>query len=72
MWMRPDMSGVLVTRRVHEGIEFFTVGECGKKLDAAVLSWLVIWALNNSKNLKYQIDGGWNKIGSKGFMEAQL
>ncbi len=66
------MSGVLVTRRVHEGIEFFTVGECGKKLDAAVLSWLVIWALNNSKNLKYQIDGGWNKIGSKGFMEAQL
>ena len=72
MWMRPDMCGVVITRRNHEGVEFFTVGECGTKMDSKVLSWLVIWALNNGKNLKYQIDGGWSKIGSKEFMEAKL
>jgi hypothetical protein len=72
MWMRPDMSNALITRRQHENLEFFEVTECGKKMDASVLSWLVIWALNNGKNLKYQIAGGWNRIGTKEFMEAQL
>jgi hypothetical protein len=41
-------------------------------MDSKVLSWLVIWALNNGKNLKYQIDGGWSRIGAKEFMEARL
>ena len=72
MWMRPDMSNAIVTRRNHEGIEFFTVNECGKQMDSKVLSWLVIWALNNGKNLKYQIDGGWSKVGAKAFMEAKI
>jgi len=41
-------------------------------MDSKVLSWLVIWAFNNGKNIKYQIDGGWSKIGSKDFMEARI
>jgi len=28
--------------------------------------------LNQGKNLKYQINGGWSKIGSKEFLEAQV
>jgi len=66
------MSNALITRRQHESLEFFEVTECGKKMDASVLSWLVIWALNNGKNLKYQISGGWSRIGTKEFMEANL
>lgn len=66
------MSNALITRRQHENIEFFEVTECGKQMDSKVLSWLVIWALNNGKNLKYQIDGGWSRIGTKEFMEARL
>jgi hypothetical protein len=72
MWMRPDMSNALITRRVQDNIEFFSVNECGKQMDSKVLSWLVIWAFNNGKNIKYQIDGGWSKIGSKDFMEARI
>ena len=72
MWMRPDMSKALITCRNNNGIEFFEVTECGQVLQSKVLSWLVIWALNNGKNLRYQIEGGWNKIGSKEFMEAAI
>lgn len=72
MWMRPDLSNAIVTVRVGQGIEFYEVAECGQKMDSMVLSWVVIWALNNGKNIKYQVDGGWNKIGSKEFLEARI
>lgn len=72
MWMRPDLCGAVITRRQHGEIEYFEIVECGKKLDSSVLSWIVLWALNNSKNIKYQIDRGWNRIGNKQFLEAPL
>ena len=71
MWMRPDLSNALVTQRNNNGHSWLEVLECGSKMDSEVLSWLVIWALNQGKNLKYQINGGWSKIGSKEFLEAQ-
>lgn len=72
MWMRPDMCNVLVTRREKDGIEYFDIREAGKKLDAAVLSWFVIWALKGQRNILYQIDGGLNKIGSNEYLALQL
>lgn len=72
MWMRPDMSKIIVTKRSVQNIEFFEAIECGDKMDSSVLSYLTIWALNNNKNIKYQVGGGWNKIGSKEFLEAQI
>ena len=73
MWMRPDLCNALVTeRRTQQGLQYFEVLECGEKMDAEVLSWFVIWALNNNKNLQYQVNGGFNKIGSKEFLEANV
>ena len=66
------MCGVIITRRIHDGVEFFEMAECGGQMDSKVLSWLVIWALNNKKNIRYQLGGGWNKIGNKEFMETKL
>jgi hypothetical protein len=60
MWMRPDLSKVIVLNRKYDDGEWVEVSEAGQKLDAAVLSWMVIWAANNKKNLRYQVDGGWN------------
>lgn len=62
MWMRPDLSKVIVVCKDKEGEEWLTVKEAGQKLDAAVLSWMVVWAANNKKNLRYQVDGGWNWV----------
>lgn len=72
MWMRPDMAKVIVNKRRTNDIEFFEVCECGEKMDSSVLSYMTIWALNSNKNIKYQVGGGWNKIGSKEFLEAQI
>lgn len=72
MWMRPDLSNVLVTRRYNQNIEYYEILECGQKMDSSVLSWFIIWALNNRKNLKYQIDGGFSKIGQEEFMKAPI
>jgi len=72
MWMRPDLSNALVTLRVFNNIEFYEILECGQKMDSSVLSWFIVWALNNGKNLKYQIDGGFTKIGNKEFMNAPI
>lgn len=73
MWMKPNLCKALVTQRKSiEGIIFIQVLECGEKMDSEVLSWLIIWALNNNKNLQYQVNGGFNKIGSKEFLEADI
>jgi hypothetical protein len=68
MWMRPDLSNVIVTKRQNNNIEYYEIIECGKKLDSSVLSWFIQWAFTTRKNLVYQIDGGYNKIGSKEFL----
>lgn len=69
MWMRPNMSGVIITKRKEGDIEFFDAVECGKKMDSSVLSYLILWALRKSKNFKYQIEGGVNYIGSNEFCQ---
>jgi hypothetical protein len=71
--MRPDLSNAIVTqRRTQSGIPYFEILECDKKMDSEVLSWFIVWALNNNKNLYYQINRGYNKIGSKDFLESNL
>ena len=62
MWMRPDLSKVIVVRRLKDNEEWIEIKEAGQKLDSAVLSWMTIWAANNNKNLRYQVDGGWNWV----------
>lgn len=66
MWMRPDLSKVIVVRRERDNKEWIEVKEAGQKIDSAVLSWMVLWAVNNNKNLHYQVDGGWNYLENLG------
>lgn len=72
MWMRPDLSNALVTRRLINNIEYYEILECGQKMDSSVLSWFIVWAINTRKNLHYQIDGGFTKIGTEEFMKTQI
>jgi hypothetical protein len=65
MWMRPDLSKVIVVQK--DG--FVEVSECGQKMDSAVLSWLMIWAANSRINIRYEVAGGWNWINFKGHFE---
>jgi hypothetical protein len=67
--MRPDKSKAVVTEREVEGVKYWDVSECGTTLSSEVLSWLVMYTIDNATNLQYRINGGTFKIGQKDFLE---
>lgn len=70
-WMKPSEAHVIVKRDIQDGIAFLDVIEMGQRMDARVLSWLVMYALENKINLRYEVDRGKNKIGSPDFIACQ-
>ena len=66
-WMRPDISNVIVTGRIREGIEYSEVKETGKEISSTVLNWLVQETLRLQKNLLYRLNGQLYKVGSDEF-----
>jgi hypothetical protein len=69
-WMKPDEVNAILTQRTNGDIEHIELVEAGETLRSEVLSWAILYALNNNLNLKYQINGGWNQIGSPEFLKA--
>ena len=67
-WMRPNLCNAIVTKREHKGIHYYDLAEAGQTLDATVLSWFVLWALNGKKNIMYRIKGSPTRIGSPEFL----
>ena len=68
-WMRPDLSNVIVTEKLREGITYLEVKETGREISAVVLNWLVQEVLRLQKNLLYSLSGQFYKIGSVEFHE---
>lgn len=62
MWLRPDLSKVIIVRTIEDDVVWYNVHESRQKLDSYILSWILIWATNNRKNIRYQISGSWNWI----------
>lgn len=62
-WMKPNSINVIIYKRSENDQEFLEFTEAGSKLDPKVLSWIFMeYAKGNLKNIKYQLDGGWNYI----------
>ena len=60
-WMKPDQINAIIYMRQENDKTYLEITEAGSKLDSRVLSWFVIEFANKKiKNLKYQVDGGWN------------
>lgn len=71
-WMKPDLVNVIINKASFKNINYYILVEAGSSLNVRVLSWMIQWALNNSQNLMYYIDGGRNRIGSKEFLEMSV
>jgi len=67
--MRPDKSGAIVTEREVEGIKYWDVSECGETLTAEMLSWLIMYTIDNQTNLQWRVKSGALKIGQPDFLE---
>lgn len=66
--MRPDRSKAIVTERDVEGVKYWDVSECGETLSSEVLSWLVMYTIDNQKNLQWRVKSGALKIGQPEFL----
>ena len=73
-WMYPKDSNVIMTWRTYEDhdLAHLEIMEAGAPMKASVLSWVIQYCLNQKLNVKYQVDGGWNKIGCDEFLCSDL
>ena len=72
-WMRPDLSGVIISKIIlpsRPDLAHYEVAEARGRLDVKTLNWLVQWAMETGNNLFYQIDGKHHSIGSPAFKAA--
>ena len=68
-WMKPDDVNAILVWRNRDGFDYLEINEAGEKLRSEVLSWAVMYCLQNNFNLQYSIDGGINRIGSTEFLQ---
>jgi hypothetical protein len=67
---KPNKSKVIITEKVKvqdDGSKslFWDVTECGQKIDAEILNWILIYSEKNNIPLKYRINGKeYRKLGS--------
>jgi uncharacterized cysteine cluster protein YcgN (CxxCxxCC family) len=73
LWMKPSLTNVIVTWRIetHNNEEFgyWSVRECGEKIDSNVLNWLIQQAIQHEINIRYEVDGVGYCIGTDVFKE---
>lgn len=72
-WMRPDLSGVIITKMVNPmnpQAFYYEVSEAGGKLSVSALNWLVQWVLETGNNLSYEIEGKRHLIGNSVFKSS--
>lgn len=71
-WMKPDQVNAILVSRKKGNFEYLEIVEAGEKLKSEVLSWAIMYALQNKINLFYTINGGPNRIGNEDFANADL
>lgn len=70
-WMRPDQSGVIFVLRETQKSKtlYIEVSEYIGKMKPEVMSFIFISYVSGAfQNITYQVDGGWNRVGSKEFL----
>lgn len=70
-WMKPNLSNVIIVNKKTKklGIDYLEVVEMGNKIDSEILNFIIHYSLKNKLNLYYQVNYGWNYLGSNEFIE---
>lgn len=71
-WLKPSEVNAIITFKTVGDISYIEIVEAGETLKSKVLSWAIMYAMQNNMNIKYAIDGGSNKIGSQEFLQANI
>lgn len=68
-WMKPNLSGVLVTKRFWEKGEYLEVIEANQKVDSVVLNWFFLHHYTTNIPLRIQVAGGFYNYGPEEFLK---
>ena len=68
-WMKPNLSGVIITKRQWKNGDYLEIHETGKKIDAVVLNWLFLYHYTTDIPIRVQVSGGWTNYGTKEFLQ---
>ena len=66
-WMKPDFINTIIDTREIKGISFINVVEAGQTLRADVLTWVIRYAISQGMNIRWQVNGSFNWLGSDEF-----
>lgn len=67
-YMRPDMSGIILTDKVFKNLPYIQMVETGRKVDSTILAQVIQYSFLNGKNIEYMVDGVTYHLGSADFM----
>ena len=69
-WFKPDQSKIICNwTEWEEGSYYLSVIECGEKIDAKYLNWLIMKQKEIGFNMRYVIDGGYTYMGDSEFIK---
>jgi hypothetical protein len=68
-WLKPERSNVIIDVRHVGSINYLNLVEAGEVLPSNVLSWAILYAMQNGLNLRWEVNGSLNWIGSPEFLE---
>lgn len=66
-WMKPSDIDTILSEREFKGVKYLQAVEAGSVLDSKVLTWLIEYALSNSINLLWTVEGGAHWVGKPDF-----
>jgi hypothetical protein len=72
MWMRPDLSKIIITKRQLNNINYYDIVETGETIKSYILNWIITWAINTGNNICYRIEGVAHKLGSNEFTLLEI
>lgn len=67
-WLRPTQSGIIMIKQEHDNVIYYEVVETDGKIDSVILNWLLLFAIKNKYNIKYQVNSEVNMFGSPDFI----
>jgi len=71
-WLKPELSKVIIVKESKEGHDYYVFKNAGRELSPKLLEWIIMFSLNNKKNIVYYIEGHLRKLGNVAFCKLDI
>lgn len=67
--LAPNKTNVLISSHTTNGIPYLSLTEAGSKLDSEVLTWAIMYCMQNSHNVKWGVEDKTYYAGTQEFID---